>query len=362
MEHPRGLAQDWLCLLGSLLTTACLSSVGPGTIPRDRTDYGTSIARAGKEQLLTNLVKMRYADSPVFLEVSSIISQYSLEGQLSAGGQFPGITDRDSLSIGGSTRYADKPTITYAPLSGERFIKSLLTPIRPATLFSLVQAGWPIDTIFQTTVRAINGVYSRSRTLVLRREPDPEFLQLLAAMRRIQAANALGFRIEGDRDGDQAMIVFRNTRVTPEVEADARLVREILGLKADANELRLGFGTVAETDLDVVILSRSMMEMMSELAATIEVPEEHVSEQRVNPTNREQNEAEISLGPLMRIQSSSAHPSDDFVSVYYRDHWFWIDDRDFASKRAFSFLTIFFGLAQSGVVPTAPLVTISTGN
>ncbi|MSR62081.1 MAG: hypothetical protein EXS08_06530 [Planctomycetes bacterium] len=158
MQAGRNLVQRCSLLLGSALCAACASSLGPATIPRDRIDYGASIARAGQEQLLTNLVKLRYAEIPVFLEVSSIINQYSLEGQLSVGGAFPGITDRTAYSVNAGARYADKPTISYAPLSGENFIKRLLTPIRPEALLSLVQAGWPIDIVFLTTVRAINGV------------------------------------------------------------------------------------------------------------------------------------------------------------------------------------------------------------
>jgi hypothetical protein len=159
----------------------------------------------------------------------------------------------------------------------------------------------------------------------------------------------------------QVLVVFRSARVTPEVLEDARAVRQMLGLKADADTFRLGFGTVPQSDQDVVLLTRSMLEMMTELAATIEVPEEDVAEQRVTPTNREQSEAERALGQLMRVRSGVDRPQEAFVAVPYRDHWFWIDDRDFGSKRAFTFLTLFFELAQSGLVPTAPLVTIGTG-
>jgi len=361
MQARRNVVQGCSLLLVAALCTACASSLGPATIPRDRIDYGASIARAAQEQLLTNLVKLRYLDQPVFLEVSSIINQYSLEGQLSAGGAFPGITDRSAYSVNVGARYADKPTISYAPLSGERFIKSLLTPIRPESLLSLVQAGWPIDVVFLTTVRAINGVYNRSRTPIFRREPDPEFLQLLAALRRIQSANAVGFRLE-DKDGSKALIVFRGSKPSPEVAEDMRLVRTILGLNADEGTFQLSFGVVPATDRDVVILSRSMLEMMSELAATIEVAEKDVAEKRTSPTNREQSEVEKSIGPLMGIRSSEQKPEDAFVSVFYRKRWFWIDDRDMPSKRAFGFLGVFFDLAQAGVVPSAPMVTVSAGS
>ena len=38
----------------------------------------------------------------------------------------------------------------------------------------------------------------------------------------------------------------------------------------------------------------------------------------------------------------------DFSSVYYRGHWFWIDDKNLRSKRFFSFLMFIFTLIETG--------------
>jgi len=44
--------------------------------------------------------------------------------------------------------------------------------------------------------------------------------------------------------------------------------------------------------------------------------------------------------------------------VYYRQHWFWIDDRDLRSKRAFAFMLMLFTLSDNGVRDALPLITI----
>ena len=44
----------------------------------------------------------------------------------------------------------------------------------------------------------------------------------------------------------------------------------------------------------------------------------------------------------------------------YRGYWFWIDDRDMASKRLFSFLMFLFTLVETGGKETAPVLTIPT--
>ena len=69
--------------------------------------------------------------------------------------------------------------------------------------------------------------------------------------------------------------------------------------------------------------------------------------------------ARLPLGHrLLRIHSSKSKPSDASVSVFYRGHWFWIDDRDLKSKRAFAFMLMLFTLADTGQKESLPLITI----
>jgi hypothetical protein len=66
-----------------LFLNAC-TSIGPQTIPRDRFDYNTAISDSWKEQTLLNIVKIRYADMPLFVEVASIVSGYTLESTVNS--------------------------------------------------------------------------------------------------------------------------------------------------------------------------------------------------------------------------------------------------------------------------------------
>ena len=69
-----------------LLTISACSSIGPATVSRDRVDYASSIGNSWKEQTLLNIVKLRYADMPVFLEVAQVIAGYQLQSTI--GGTF----------------------------------------------------------------------------------------------------------------------------------------------------------------------------------------------------------------------------------------------------------------------------------
>ena len=62
--------------------------------------------------------------------------------------------------------------------------------------------------------------------------------------------------------------------------------------------------------------------------------------------------------PFVRIQSSASPPANGYTAVRYRKTWYWIDDDDLASKRVFSFLMIFFSLAETGVTQQAPVLTV----
>jgi hypothetical protein len=68
-----------LTILALILLVGC-SGIGPATVERDRFDYVNALSSSWKKQILLNLVKIRYLDAPIFLDVSSVISQYAVEG------------------------------------------------------------------------------------------------------------------------------------------------------------------------------------------------------------------------------------------------------------------------------------------
>ena len=86
MGHASGWRgeRDLAALACLVLLTAC-SSLGPKSISRDQFDYGNALTESAEQQLLANMVRLRYVEAPKFLNVASVINQYALEGQVSAG-------------------------------------------------------------------------------------------------------------------------------------------------------------------------------------------------------------------------------------------------------------------------------------
>ncbi len=256
--------------LVSLSFTGCWS-MGPWTVARDRFDYAAAISESWKSQTLLNLVKIRYADAPVFLDVASIINQYALQAQLGFGLGWFSLPPGDNQTVTGSGAYAERPTITYSPLTGAKFTREMMTPIPPAALFSLMQANWPAPFLFRLCVKAINGIYNRTASQLAARAADPDFYALLEALQRIQQAGAVGLRVERAK-GEETVTVVLGRLGDAAIEADRQFIRKTLGLNPDATEFQLAFGALARNDQEIAVLSRSMLEILAELASNIEVP------------------------------------------------------------------------------------------
>jgi hypothetical protein len=73
--------------LAMIVLSGC-ASIGPGTVARDRFDYISAISDSWKSQMLLNLVKLRYGDAPVFLDIASVINQYGIEGSFGFTGNW----------------------------------------------------------------------------------------------------------------------------------------------------------------------------------------------------------------------------------------------------------------------------------
>ena len=344
-----------------LLLTSC-GGIGPSTVARDRFGYTDAISESWKRHMLLNMVKIRYADAPVFLDVASVINQYSLEGEVELGANWTSGLLGDSQNVGVRGKYADRPTITYQPLMGEKFTRSLMTPIPPSTILSFMQSGWRVDMLFRVCLQAVNGIYNRSGGRIPPQPADPDFYRLVGSLRIIQKSRASGIRIHKTEDKKQTTVLFfRKRDVDPEIAAERETIRELLGLNPALQEFKVVYGSLPKDDTEIAILSRSMLEILTELASYIDVPETHVTEQRALPTVAEDTAIAAGVPPLIRVRSDSEEPDDAFVAIRYRDHWFWIDDRDFMSKRMFTFLMFLFSLAETGAPQQAPVLTIPAG-
>jgi hypothetical protein len=345
--------------LGAVLALTGCAHIGPKTIPVDRFDYSTAIADSWKQQTLLNIVKMRYMDLPVFVDVSSIVSGYSLQTGVSIGGTLssPKAVQGDFATAGAQAIYTDRPTITYTPLTGERFLKSLLAPIDPKNIFFLLQSGYAADFILALTVESLNGVRNRSVGGGVMREADPDFVRALELLRALQAAGAVGMRVEEDKaKGSTGVLFFRHDDVSAEIVEQADEIRRLLKFPPGRQAFNLIYAPTRGADNELSVNSRSMLQIMGAFATYLDVPEEHLQERSAVPAF-EHAPPESRQGSV-RIHSGREAPTTAFAAVRYRDYWYWIDDGDWQTKRAMTAVMYFFTLADAGSEEKLPLITI----
>jgi len=346
-----------ITLLLSLLVLSGCGGIGPGTVARDRFDYVTSISESWKRQMLLNLLKVRYSDAPVFMDVASVINSYELTGDVSLSGQIAKIGRGDEFaSLGAAGRYSDKPTITYQPLAGDKFTRSLMLPIPISGVLFLIQSGYPADLVLRICANSINGLQNSYGGAGRPQAGDPKFLELIKAIRGSQDAGGMGMRMKTATD-KQAVVIFLRPSTDEAIAAPVRRIRELLGLNASALEFNVVYGTYPENDTEITILSRSILQVLIDLASHIDVPAVDLAEGRVYGLQRTP-EQERMFPPLLTVRCGPSAPGDAFVSVHYRNQWFWIEDRDRQSKQMFNFMMFMFSLTETGAAQAAPIVTI----
>ena len=334
------------------------ASVGPGTVAVDRFDYGTAIADSWKQQTLLNIVKIRYVDLPVFVDVSSIVAGYSLQTGVSVTGVLSSerAVQGDYGSLGGQAVYTDRPTITYVPMTGEKFLRGLITPIDPRNIFFMLQSGYAADFILALAVESLNGVRNRAAVAGLFREADPEFVRALQLLREVQAVGGIGMRVEEDKDKrSTAVLFFQGNDVPADVQEKAKEIRRLLRLPEDQQKFVLLYSPMRGAANELAVNSRSLLQILQAFASYVDVPAQHLQEAIAAPGI---DPASTGEGDGLRIRSGTTKPESAYAAVQYRGHWFWVDDNDWRTKRALTAVMFFFTLADTGAPESLPLVTI----
>jgi len=142
---------------------------------------------------------------------------------------------------------------------------------------------------------------------------------------------------------------------TPRTEKDRQAIgrfKELLGLQPDLNVFDIEYGVIVESRDQIMVQTHSIMEMLANISWYIEVPEEHVTEGRTLSTFLPEDP------DLIHIRVSKEKPGTAFLTIKFRDHWYFIDDRDVKSKNTFAVMQILMSMANDGSGSVGPLISI----
>ena len=299
-----------------LLATGC--TMHTQAIRRDFADYNETIHYNNSQQMLLNLVRLKYRETPLFMEVGALSASYDASGSLEFGAGR--ISDAGVVNgrVGGS--FSARPTITYTPLSGEMYVRRVLAEIDPETFILLVHSGWPIDSLCQVMTEKIMDFRNNEDE-----ETYPAFLELVQTLAEAQDEDRLRFL----------------------QEEDEHMVMEITTTRGD---LFAGRRTTESRSYLVPLerfMFRSLLDLMFFLGKNTDVPEDQLDQVRSGRTNG-----------WMHIRYHKHEPEDAVVAVRHNGYYFSIARNDIRSKDTFALLKLLFAIQAGDVKTVQPILTL----
>ncbi len=397
----------WGALLGLVVWSGC-STVGPRALRQSRLRYNETIKATSEQEMLLNIVRLRYADTPSSLQVSNIAAQFELAASLGMTPFFESGTPAvlPGAGLGGS----DRPTFTMTPLDDSDFARRLFTPLSLEGIVYLAKTTWPIQTVFRLYLENLNWVpnaETASGPTPAEAPPRSNFLAGMTALQRLQQRGDLVFGTEerGQRLGAVVPVVSSESAVAAAKEGlefvaapdgkgwqlerrERAFALHVNPAALDSDELktlRRVFGLaegVSRFDVTVESLvpfqgakgaglkqldleTRSLLQALYFVAHGVQVPAEHLARGLARKTvtaDGRDFDWEPVLRGLFKVRSTRGDCADDaHVAVTYEGSCFFIEPTDHDSKATFALLMELSRLEMPSESRRAPMLTIPLG-
>ncbi len=361
-------------LASTLPLCACASGfvLGPDKLAPTRIDYNEAIERSNNEEMLLNLVRMKYFEQPLFLQVGSVASSfsYNLSGGLSAT-----LPEHHSMANGAynvytpniSGQYSDSPTVTYTAYQGQAYAQQFLADMDFDRFITLYKAGWDIGylmPILFARFGAIDHAYDAHRGFMP--EHHARFIKLTDLMRRIDDRGDLDILNVNLGDNATATVMSMDFANREEAHAVQHLIGYELGVQrtpagryhstfkiVPANMLR-NMGRAADGLPVVPLRLRNCLRAIDYVAQGILIPKEHAESGRAVDLRTQ-------FRGLCTIVASSSRPADAYVTIRHDGMWYSIAEEDTRSKEVFQLLMNIFSLQSADPPKTTPVLTLPIG-
>jgi hypothetical protein len=187
MNHP-SLYRSMLAVTAltglSLLLGGC--SAANRAIRSDFTEFNTTLQFNQTQQMLLNVVRMHFRESPMFLQAGSLTAAY--ESRMGANlGLSRAQTVLSESESGIDYSFSTKPTVSYATVEGKNYVQQLLTEISPETFSLLLRAGWPVEPLATLLMERIT---LPGGAALVNHAGAPSFAKFKEFVARMEAAQA----------------------------------------------------------------------------------------------------------------------------------------------------------------------------
>ncbi len=374
----RSVVSVSVAALAASLCSGCVF-LGPSALKATRPAYNQAIQQTNDQELLLNLVRIHYRDTIYLLTVERIAATQEL---LEGASVSTGITQTQNnfsvppvaatavrsavkpLTLGpASLSVNEKPTIFYAPVQGDVFVRQMMQPMKAELLLLLVQSGWSLDRVFSVGVAEMNGLRNAPTASGPTPSRAPVFEEFRHAVRNLRVLQREGLLtiVEGiDPKVGGVDLLF-----APEAadRAETKDLKTALHLKADKDRYRIILGTTPTTGENIVLQTRPVLSAMNYLSQGIDSPAKDVKAGKLRQTTTDGTtpfDWQNLLSDVFHVRVSEKAPAADEAStaIQYRGSWFYIPDNDLDSKSTFVLLTQLIGL-HSVPASGAPAISIS---
>jgi hypothetical protein len=340
------------------------SYIGPNSVDNDRRRYNDVVQATNDEEILLNLVRMRYSDTPSFVHVNSITAQLSFSASTSAtrsqtdnsiGAGINSLTK----SITPSFSVSDSPVISYAPLQGDQYVRELLTPISSNLLALIVSSGWPMNAALKLCLTRMNDVWNAPSASRPSPKTAPNFEQF----------DELVFNL--DKLGNRVQLAYSvidkkslpSLRFEPGVfeTPPGKKIARLLDLAPGVNEFALSANDWAKKKNIINIQTRSVMGILYLLSHSVDVPAEHEKLGWVGKTLKPDGKSfdwDLFTKGLFKVKVNSEKPANTDIAVEYRNKWFSIARNDLNTKMIFTMLSQLLSLQSGNIELKNPALTI----
>ncbi len=417
INTPYGCNRLLSCLaigIVCLSTAGCVT--GPRSLETDRLTYNEAIKSTTEAQLLLNIVRLRYNDTPSSLAVSAIATQFEVQKSFSLT-PFFGVNGGDpaqhfsALLPQAQISTTDRPTITLTPLDDQEFTRKLFTPMTLDGVLYLTKTTWPISTVFRLWLENLNWVSNAQNGSGPTLKSLPDYAEFLRGINALQALQDRGHIVFGTEereepqqgtvaasptahdlldavkegyefrpDHNSALILVKKSRqpvmkVHPEALASAEMreLVQVFGLRPGLPKYDLKIENLDPFKLnhpregvDVLDLeTRSLLQVLYFVSKGLDVPVEHMERGFVQATTDETGQPfdwRKITSNLFRVYSAKGdRPPNAHVAVKYLDYWFYIDKVDQDTMATFSLLMQLARLETSGKTGLGPALTLPLG-
>lgn len=387
MMKFRGWGKHFVWITTALTLASACTSFGPSKVPPARKDYAEAIRVSANNELLTNIVRLRFAATPEMLDLSQVVTQYGLTASGTAGATF--LSTGDSSVLGIRAEQQDNPTITYAPVAGEEFAVRMLAPLQLYQVLILSRSGWGLRRLLASVVQRMNGLENLEPSVELIELPRPPtfnaFAEAMSLMSDLEHNHAMEVvllpkhehpssrtSMEHKAGSAPGLKSFRYQMVFHPNVADEKYRESITRLKSllKLDPERNVFPILMRQQEDdtngasVVIEARSMLSAMLYFAGGIVLSEPeslHYPNTFTSLAALGEPGKRLYPGNLLEIHASRERPVEPYAAAHMHGMWFWIDRYDASSKATFTLLQYLMRLQQareyrpdSGLLLTIP--------